>query len=260
MSGWYLMHRGWMDHPVFRSEAFSRRDAFVWLIEEAAFKPTVVALPGRSLRLERGQLSHSTRFMAAAWRWSEPKVRRYLTSLRQAKIIDAETDAGQTVITICNYDKYQLSSETGDAASDAQVTHQRRTSDAKKKEGKEIKETTARADAHDSGREYAFEGAVVRLSQKDFDGWAVAYHAIPDLRAELASIDGWWQGQPAEKRAKWFVATSSMLNKRHQKAVSDRSPSSAADDEARAIRRAHFQFYERQEAERLAAKERETMQ
>lgn len=132
--GFYLMHRGWQDHPVFRGEAFSRRDAFVWMIEEAAFRERRVATPKGEITLERGQFSHSLRYMARAWKWEEPRVRRFLTSLQNAEIIDATTDAGQTVIKLRNYAKYQAISDEADAPTDAPATQQRRTTDAKKKE------------------------------------------------------------------------------------------------------------------------------
>lgn len=67
--------------------------------------------------------------------------------------------------------------------------------------------------------DYAFDGRTVRLNRADFDGWARAYHAIPDLAAELTAIDAWWQKQPAEKRKDWFVPTSGMLNRKHQDAL-----------------------------------------
>ena len=132
--GFYLMHRGWQDHPVFRGEAFSRRDAFVWMIEEAAFRERRVATPKGEITLERGQFSHSLRYMARAWKWEEPRVRRFLTSLQNAEIIDATTDAGQTVIKLRNYAKYQALADEADAPTDAPATQQRRTTDAKKKE------------------------------------------------------------------------------------------------------------------------------
>ncbi|MHA0335810.1 hypothetical protein [Sphingomonas aquatilis] len=135
MTGFYLMHRGWQGNPVFRNEEFSKRDAFVWLIEEAAYRPTRIHAATGALDLKRGQLSHSLRFMAKAWRWDEAKVRRFLASLVKAEIIDAATDAGQTVVTICNYDKYQAPIPANDAGDDAGTTQQRRSDDANLKEG-----------------------------------------------------------------------------------------------------------------------------
>lgn len=142
-TGFYLMHRGWQHHAVFRNEAFSRRDAFVWLIEEAAFDERKVHAPKGIVTLHRGQLCHSTRYMAKAWGWDESKVRRFLASLLDAEIIDAATDAGQYVINLRNYAKYQAGSVESDAASDAEMTQQRRGGDAKKKEGKEGKEESS---------------------------------------------------------------------------------------------------------------------
>jgi hypothetical protein len=138
MSGFYLMHRGWQDNPIFRSEPFSRRDAFVWLIEEAAFRERSVAMPKADIVLARGQLAHSLRFMGKAWKWEETKVRRFLASLSAAKIIDAQTAAGQTLITICNYDKYQVAQADTAAAPAAAPPQHRRGTAANKKEGKEF--------------------------------------------------------------------------------------------------------------------------
>lgn len=67
-----------------------------------------------------------------------------------------------------------------------------------------------------SGKSYAFEGETIRLTQKDFDGWAKAYHAIPDLRAELSALDDWLRDKP-EQRAKWYPAVSAMLSAKHSK-------------------------------------------
>ena len=55
MSGYYLMHRGWMENPVFRNEAFSRRDAFVWMIENATYSETRAPTPRGTVELHRGQ-------------------------------------------------------------------------------------------------------------------------------------------------------------------------------------------------------------
>jgi hypothetical protein len=138
--GFYLMHRGWQDHPVFRGEAFSKRDAFVWLIEEAAYSQRRVPMPSGEVVLARGQVGHSYRFMAKAWRWEESKVRRFIASLQKAEIIDAATAAGQTVITVCNYDKYQARPADTTAPDAAAAPQHRRGGTANDKEGNQGKE------------------------------------------------------------------------------------------------------------------------
>lgn len=63
---------------------------------------------------------------------------------------------------------------------------------------------------------YAFVGSVIRLTKRDFEKWRSAYSAITDLKAELQGIDDWLQGQPEDKRRRWFHAVSGMLSRKHQ--------------------------------------------
>lgn len=140
MSGFYLMHRDWQDNPLFGREAFSRRDAWVWMIERACYAPKDIDIAGKTVALQRGQFSSSLRYMAKAWGWDEAKVRRFLSRARSENMIDAATDAGQTIVTICNYDRYQAPEKSSDAPADAAAPQQRRGSDANNKEGNKGKE------------------------------------------------------------------------------------------------------------------------
>lgn len=111
--GFFLMHRGWRENPVFKGE-FSRADAWVWLIENTCWKPTRFDIKGKSVTLQRGQICASRERLATVWGWSPSAVERYLTRLKTEQMIERETGQGKSVITICNYDKYQSKSdETG---------------------------------------------------------------------------------------------------------------------------------------------------
>jgi hypothetical protein len=111
-------------------EPYTRVQAFMWRISEAARKPHRRTVGSVVVDLGRGQRAHSLRFLAKAWQWSEPKVRRFLTRLKTDAMIDARTDAGVTVLTLCNYDRYQRVSLPSDAATspptDAEPTQTRR--------------------------------------------------------------------------------------------------------------------------------------
>jgi hypothetical protein len=137
--GVFAVDRGIWNHPSFANEPLSEREAWVWLIGEAAFKTRTRRIGSVAIELSRGQVAASLRFMADKWQWSEPRVRRFLKRLKTDAMIDAATDAGVTVITICNYTKYQRVSLPADASSDAQnngaATQRRR-----KVEDKENKE------------------------------------------------------------------------------------------------------------------------
>ncbi len=106
--GVFAVDRGIWDHDVLSdNRPFSRREVWLWLLSEAAWKPHRRRVSGRPIGLNRGQLVASLRFMAEKWCWSEPRVRRFLELLEKERMIDVATDAGITIITICKYDKYQ---------------------------------------------------------------------------------------------------------------------------------------------------------
>lgn len=147
--GVFAIDRGAWEHDFLAdSQPFSRREAWFWLVSEAAWKKHRRRILGRPIEIERGQLAASYRFIASKWRWSEARVRRFVSGLISEGMVDAKTDAGLTVITICNYNHYQRVSLPDDAMreddSDAAATQQRR-----KVEDKEYKEeeviTSARA-------------------------------------------------------------------------------------------------------------------
>lgn len=114
---WFKVARGWREHDLFEGETFSRAEAWLWLIENAAWKPTRTRIKGAAVELNRGQLSFSVRFMADQWGWSKSRVDRFIAVLREEGMIETcskiGTDGnhnagqGQSVITICNYAKYQ---------------------------------------------------------------------------------------------------------------------------------------------------------
>lgn len=145
--GVFAVDRGIWDHDVLVSaDPFSRREAWLWLLSEAAWKPHKRRIAGKTIEVQRGQVAASLRFMASKWRWTEARVRRFLASLISSEMVDAKTDAGLTVVTICNYDAYQRVSLPSDATReidvDAAATQQRR-----KVEDKEDKETDSEASA-----------------------------------------------------------------------------------------------------------------
>lgn len=136
--GTFCLDRGWFDHPAFKAEPCTEREAWAWLIAEAAYRPRRRRVGSFEVQLARGQVAASLRFMAGKWQWSEARVRRFLTRLKTDAMIDAATDAGMTVITICNYDRYQYGSKKADAAidarPDAEATQERRNTEEIKKE------------------------------------------------------------------------------------------------------------------------------
>lgn len=131
MAGTINVSRDIWDDPAFKDAEMTQREALIWLIAKASWKSRVVRIGSQEIETARGQLAVSTRFLAKAWMWNEARVRRYLNMLENRRTLRRETDAGVSLITICNYDKYQWLHEASDAGATQQVTQQRRTADAK---------------------------------------------------------------------------------------------------------------------------------
>lgn len=123
--GVFAVDRGLFEHPMFADESLTEREAWMWLVSEAAWKDRPRRIGSVVVHLRRGQLAASIRFMAEAWGWSKSKVGRFLDRLKTGTMIGHETGHGVSIITICNYDKYQrvslpegtiIGTETGTAA------------------------------------------------------------------------------------------------------------------------------------------------
>ena len=99
------------EHPFWCEErVFSRFEAWLDLVRSARFEDTKQLIGNRFIEVKRGQILVSLRFLAGRWQWSTKKVNSFLDLLIQDNMIIKETpkETGQTVVTICNYDKYNF--------------------------------------------------------------------------------------------------------------------------------------------------------
>ena len=102
----------WSD-AAFKDEPFTEREAFVWMIMEASWKPREKRVGSATVFLERGQLSHSIRFLADAWGWKRNRTHKFITRLKNRDMIGTEAGTGVLVITIRKYDEFQAPNSSG---------------------------------------------------------------------------------------------------------------------------------------------------
>lgn len=118
-SGVFAVSRDIFDHEFFADEPYSEREAWLWLIGNAAWKSCRVRRGKVVADLSRGQVAATVRALADQWGWSKSRVDRFIDRLAEAGMIIADGGTGRsggTVITICNYDTYQFGgAECGDA-------------------------------------------------------------------------------------------------------------------------------------------------
>lgn len=112
--GYIPISRRLFEHPFWCEErVYSRFEAWIDLLQNTRFEDTEELIGNRLITVMRGQIPASLRYLGNRWKWSTKKVNSFLDMLVSAKMITKETpkETGQTVITICNYDKYNFCSE-----------------------------------------------------------------------------------------------------------------------------------------------------
>ncbi len=180
MSGYFFVHRGVFEHHAFLAEPFTEREAWLWLIAEAAWKPTTVRIGRAIIELKRGQVAHARRYLAEAWQWHPSRVYRFLTRLSQSAMIEQLANSEATTITICNYDKYQV----GRTAAEQQTEQPPNSPRTKEEELKNL-------------RNYSAEGATVREQAREVISEVQPFLKIdpqfppPEWMGAEHVIDGW---------------------------------------------------------------------
>lgn len=194
MRGLFSVDRGVFQNPLFKDEPYTEREAWIWLLSEAAYKKRDVRTKKGVAHLERGQLTHSSRFMAEKWKWKEPRVRRFLKRLKIDAAIDVVSDSAQNIITICNYDIYQDYDNYTDAISgaaiDAVPTQYRRKQEQKNNKSL-IKDTIPREATDTTGVESKLE----KQTREGAEAFEVLTEAL-----ELAGL----QSQEPSDQRKWI--------------------------------------------------------
>lgn len=105
--GVFAVDRGIFDDPDFANEPFTEREAFMWLVSEAAWRERVSRCQHGAIKLMRGDVCHSVRFMAKAWQWSKSRVDRFMKKLVSRGILMCENRDGEIVYSVKNYNRFQ---------------------------------------------------------------------------------------------------------------------------------------------------------
>jgi hypothetical protein len=133
--GFIVLSRKLFDSHLWQEErSLSRFEAWVDLLQTAAWKDHERRIRGRVVAIPRGSLVASERFLMRRWGWkSVGKVRRFLGALVNDGRIERDPKTEQLSIT--NYDSYQ-----GTRSSDGAVTEQSRSSHGAVTEQREVRE------------------------------------------------------------------------------------------------------------------------
>lgn len=138
MSGYVRLYRDLLDHPAFRNDAEAM--AFAWLFARASWKDTRIRYKGRPVELKRGQLAISVRDIAAALDRDKAWIERLFKRLKSETMITVTSETGVSLVTICNYDRYQASSEDGETVHEALCETPNETDARQRRDTEQIRE------------------------------------------------------------------------------------------------------------------------
>ena len=104
--GFICISRGIREHWVWNNPVFFKR--WVELIMMANYDSREVSFSFHRVMLQRGQLAVNLSYLSKIWHISTQATQKFLVKLEVSGMVTRTVDDKVTVITICNYDRYQL--------------------------------------------------------------------------------------------------------------------------------------------------------
>ena len=143
--GWIRLHRASLDCP----ELSDPMALAIWatILLRAAHRPTRIGWRGTRQELDRGQLLISVREFSERTGVPYQKTRTVLKKFTDSGMlkINAATNAAGSLLTVCNYSRFQADDDAPNAASNAALTQEQRSSNAQNK-NERIKEEESKKD------------------------------------------------------------------------------------------------------------------
>lgn len=252
--GWITIEREITDHWIWKKEPFTKGQAWLDLLLHANHKPTRILIKGKVLKLDRGEQGRSEVTLANRWKWSRNKVRRFLNLLKTEQMIEQRTEQQTSVISICNYSKYQdkpkqdgTGNETGDRTGGGTGMGQgrdrwRNTEEQCKQLNNENNENNVSEDAcsdgaaddppppdgEDLGSNPRIGKFLMTTDWRPFSDWWPGFGVNQGLRPEqcegqkfeelLASFKGYWVDElKSNTERQWQTKLVDHINRKYQK-------------------------------------------
>lgn len=145
--GWVKSYRSKWTNAVFRN--LLEAAIWGWICESAAWEDKQVRFNGVLFNLKRGQLVTARSFISNGFGIGEQVTRTFLENLEKAGMVNLQTNQRATIITICNYDKFQSFENADNQPTNQELTNSQPAANHNNKEliTKEDKEGTANAEA-----------------------------------------------------------------------------------------------------------------
>lgn len=228
--GFIKLARRTFDHYLWtENRSFSKFEAWLDLLQLAAHSPTKRIIRGHVVEIGRGEIIASLRYLGERWNWKKDKVASFLGLIESDQMVRRSTRQQETVVTICNYDIYNNTSDTEpDTEADTRPTAARQPPD-KDKNGKNEKNTSGRAGKPPSPTAISWtaESGFTGVTDSDLEEWKTAYPAV-NLTRSMAAAGQWLKANPTRaKKSNWRRFLTNWLQRDQNRggdAASNRPP------------------------------------
>ena len=216
MRGYIKLHRSITNTPDWLAEPFTRGQAWVDLLILANHKDGYIRIAGEKISVKRGQCGWSIVKLSDRWKWSRGKTKRFLTELEKDRQITLKTDTRNSIITICNYTRFQ-SDDTTDDTTDG---HQTDTNKNDKNDNK--KNTNAREKITFSFDDGSYSG----ITDQKLALWKEAFPAV-NIEHHIKRSAVWLLANPKNRKSNYEKFITNWLQREQDKAPSANSQGNA---------------------------------
>jgi len=112
IEGYIKLYRSVWHNSVWQEKPFSLGQAWIDLLLAANHEDKKILFDGNLIDVKRGSTVTSIRKLCDRWGWSNTKVVKFLTLLKNENMIAFFSDKKKTAITIVNYSLYQDANDT----------------------------------------------------------------------------------------------------------------------------------------------------
>lgn len=113
MDGWISLHRKIRDNGLYpKNREFTKFEAWIDLLLIVNHTENDCLIGNEIYKCKRGQSVRSIETYQKLWNWTRQQVRSFLKLLQNNSMIELKTTTKTTILTICNYDKYQIQQPT----------------------------------------------------------------------------------------------------------------------------------------------------
>lgn len=189
--GYTYSYRKKWQNPIFRN--LLEAAIWSWMCDTAAWRDIKIRFNGELIEIKRGQLITSVRFISQGFGIGEQVTRTFLENLEKDGMLNTAPTHRGTIITICNYEKYQSLEKAANEPTNEQPTSSQHTANTNKKEDNKLKE-----------KKESSRGSRFALDHPPADWIQFCQTQRPDLNAGIVfdSFRDYWLAIPGNKGLK----------------------------------------------------------